>query len=142
MPHVIQCLFCSAVYYTCLAFKSKKLAYGVVQSKVEVHEKAVTLFVEVCEVVGIVVEERALSVCTYNSVPMLVSPVAVLTDTNVAHGNAAAVMYNGYGKALLAVLRCYYGTAPVCLLDIRRAGIEEYCTAVVQLYVQRQRGKV
>ena len=61
------------------------LAHPRTEFPVEIVQELVFLFVEAMELIGIIIEERALPVSGYKSVPVRMPPVAVVRDTDILH---------------------------------------------------------
>lgn len=84
----------------------EQLAHGVHDVEVEVEEKGVLFLEERSQVVGIKLEEGRLAVGRHQRVPVQMSPVAMVRDTNVAHGAFRAVVsFYGHGERLRTVGR-------------------------------------
>lgn len=84
----------------------EQLAHGVHDVEVEVEEEGVSFLEERSQVVGIKLEEGCLAVGRHQRVPVQMSPVAVVRDTNVAHGAFRAVVsFYGHGERLRTVGR-------------------------------------
>ena len=86
--------------------------------EVEVEEiLPATLFKEGSYVVGIILEERGLAICRHESLPVEVTPVAVVGDAYVAHGTFHAVitLYR-HGEGLRTIGRGNDATVAVGLL--------------------------
>lgn len=95
----------------------EQLAHGVHDVKVEVEEKGVSFLEERSQIVGIKLEEGRLAVGRHQRVPVKVSPVAVVRDTNIAHGAFRAVVsFYGHGERLRTVGRCYDASVAIGLL--------------------------
>ena len=74
--------------------------------EVEVEEEGVLFLKKGSQVVGIKLEEGRLAVGRHQRVPVQMSPVAMVRDTNVAHGAFRAVVsFNGHGERLRTVGR-------------------------------------
>ena len=84
----------------------EQLAHGVHDVEVEVEEKGVMFLEERSQVVGIKLEEGCLAVGRHQRVPVQMSPVAMVRDTNIAHGAFRAVVsFYGHGERLRTVGR-------------------------------------
>ena len=84
----------------------EQLAHGVHDVEVEVEEKGVSFLEERSQIVGIKLEEGRLAVGRHQRVPVKVSPVAMVRDTNIAHGAFRAVVsFYGHGERLRTVGR-------------------------------------
>lgn len=84
----------------------EQLAHGVHDVEVEVEEKGVPFLEERSQVVGIKLEEGRLSIGRHQRVPVQMSPVAVVRDTNIAHeAFRAIVSFYGHGERLRTVGR-------------------------------------
>ena len=95
----------------------KQLAHGVHDVEVEVEEEGVSFLEERSQVVGIKLEEGRLAVGRHQSVPVQMSPVAVVRDTNVAHSTFRAIVsLNGHGERLRTVGRCNDAAVAIGLL--------------------------
>ena len=87
--------------------------------EVEVEEIfPATLLKEGAYVVGIIFEERGLAICRHESLPVEMTPVAVVGDAYVAHGTFHAVitLYR-HGEGLRTIGRGNDATVTVGLLD-------------------------
>ena len=95
----------------------EQLAHGVHDVEVEVEEEGVSFLEERSQVVGIKLEEGCLAVCRHQRVPVQMSPVAMVRDTNIAHGAFRAVVsFYGHGERLRTVGRCNDAAVAVGLL--------------------------
>lgn len=84
----------------------EQLAHGVHDVEVEVEEKGVSFLEKGSQVVGIKLEEGCLAVGRHQRVPVQMSPVAVVRDTNITHGAFRAVVsFYGHGERLRTVGR-------------------------------------
>jgi hypothetical protein len=95
----------------------EQLAHGVHDVEVEVEEKGVSFLEKGSQVVGIKLEEGCLAVGRHQGVPVQMSPVAVVRDTNIAHGAFRAVVsFYGHGERLRTVGRGYDAAVAIGLL--------------------------
>lgn len=95
----------------------EQLAHGVHDVEVEVEEEGVSFLEEGSQVVGIKLEEGRLAVGRHQGVPVQVSPVAMIRDTNIAHGAFRAIVsFYGHGERLRTVGRCNDTSVAVGLL--------------------------
>lgn len=95
----------------------EQLAHGVHDVEVQVEEEGVSFLEERSQVVGIKLEEGCLAVGRHQGVPVQMSPVAVVRDTNIAHGALRAVVsLDGHGERLRTVGRCNDAAVAVGLL--------------------------
>ena len=95
----------------------EQLAHGVHDVEVEVEEEGVPFLEEGSQVVGIKLEERCLAIGRHQRVPVQMSPVAMVRDTNIAHGAFRAVVsFYGHGERLRTVGRCNDTSVAVGLL--------------------------
>ena len=84
----------------------EQLAHGVHDVEVEVEEKGVSFLEKGSQVVGIKLEEGRLAIGRHQRVPVQMSPVAMVRDTNIAHGAFRAVVsFYGHGERLRTVSR-------------------------------------
>lgn len=84
----------------------EQLAHGVHDVEVEVEKEGVSFLEERSQVVGIKLEEGCLAVGRHQRVPVQMSPVAMVRDTNIAHGAFRAVVsFYGHGERLRTVGR-------------------------------------
>lgn len=84
----------------------EQLTHGVHDVEVEVEEEGVPFLEKGSQVVGIKLEERCLAVGRHQGVPVQMSPVAMVRDTNIAHGAFRAVVsFYGHGERLRTVGR-------------------------------------
>lgn len=84
----------------------EQLAHGVHDVEVEVEEEGVPFLKKGSQIVGIKLEEGCLAVCRHQRVPVQMSPVAMVRDTNIAHGAFRAVVsFYGHGERLRSIGR-------------------------------------
>lgn len=81
----------------------EQLAHQCGDVVVEVDEELPPALEEGREVVGIELEEGRLTIGTADSIPVQVSPVAVVADAYVAGEPASGIVRHGYGECLYAV---------------------------------------
>lgn len=95
----------------------EQLAHGVHDVEVEVEEEGVSFLEERSQIVGIKLEEGCLAVGRHQRIPVQMSPVAMVRDTNIAHGAFRAVVsFYGHGERLRTVGSCNDTSVAVGLL--------------------------
>ena len=108
----------------------EEAADDLVESGIEIDEVVVgSRGEEGGELIGIILEERALAVGGAQGVPVVVAPVAVLADAYVAHGHMARRGLHRDDQVLRAVGHGDGTAVADGLLDIVLGGVDEHLTA-------------
>lgn len=108
---------------------------------VEIIEICGAALKERAYVVGVVFEERRLTVGRHEGVPVQVPPIAVVADACVATLGRGVVL-GGDGQCLRSVGCCYDATVAVSLFDEAVVMLYEYTFVAVQLLIPLHRTEV
>ena len=120
-----------------------EIADDFVEGGVEVDEVVVCARnIKRREFIGIVLKERTLSVSCTQGVPMVVTPLSVLADADIANGHMAGGRFHGNNQMGWAIGHC--NRAPVAdgLFHVVFIGIDGFCGRRTEIAIPRDGGKV
>lgn len=119
------------------AVQGKKTEDGLMKSLVEIGQKRELPFVKCGKVVGVVKEVRTVLVGRHESRKVLVPPVAVVGEPNVAHGGVRSIVANdGHGKRKRTRGRSYVATVAVGLLDEMLVAVLHYAVSGIDVGIE------
>lgn len=108
---------------------------------VEVEEEIVFLLIERADVVLVILEERTLAVCREEGIPMHVSPVGMVGDTDVLHRHRRVVV-GGDGEGERSIRSGDNHTVAIRLLDEALMTLYQALVVAVQLLIPLHRTKI
>ena len=108
---------------------------------VEIEEEVVFLLIERTDVVLVILEERTLTVCREKRIPMDMTPVGMVGDTNVLHRHRR-IMIGGDGEGERTIGRGNHHAITVRLLDEALMTLYQALVVAVQLLIPLHRTKI
>ena len=135
-----------------IAFKTRCSAYGFAnveqrgnhrhQLLVEVCKEFPLLFIEGGKVIGIIFKERRLPITALQSNPVLMSPVAMVADTNVTHRRLCPCLHNRYSESKRPIRAVNETPIAKGLLHKVLANLKPYVFCTIICAVMRYRCKI
>ncbi len=95
------------------------------QVLVEISQELPFLLVEGSKVVSIIFKKRRLSVAAQQSIPMQVSPIAMIADTDIAHQSMRFGLYHWDTQCQRALWTVYHATVTEGLLAIMVVNLQQ-----------------
>lgn len=100
------------------------------ESFVEINEKLITLLIERRKVVGIILEERTLAIGGAQGAPMVMSPRAMVADTDIADGCMVRSCHNWHDQVCRPVGHKNTTAVTHGLLHIVFGRVYAYCISM------------